>query len=342
MNIKLIIKSLLVSCLFFVGFAVFATQAKASPRLYFEPTSQEVKRDTDFTVNILIDVESQSAFGADAVINFPSGDITVKSITKGEFFSHFSQAQGTGKLELHGYFAAPFESKSGGGKFATLTLSSNKDSGSGSLTFTCTGSGADTQILNSGGTNILSCASLNTQTLNYISAATGGTSTDGPTNACGGTCGSHYNCNSGLFCFEGFCRNPLCSSDTTCGCKVTPSPKPKTTVRSLAKATPEIIVLKDYVPPTPQPSLKPLSTMVGFADQEAAATKAKGFDLRRIGLIALVIAIITTLIVVVSRNLRKKNSPPEIKPPTIYPPINNPPSYPGPETTPPTTPTTPI
>jgi mannan endo-1,4-beta-mannosidase len=43
-------------------------------------------------------------------------------------------------------------------------------------------------------------------------------------NSCNGVCGSNSNCESGLYCYSGFCRNPLCASDATCGCSsVTPT-----------------------------------------------------------------------------------------------------------------------
>lgn len=46
----------------------------------------------------------------------------------------------------------------------------------------------------------------------------------GTPNSCGGTCGSNYNCQSGLFCYQGFCRNPFCPSETGCGCRATSTP----------------------------------------------------------------------------------------------------------------------
>ena len=51
-------------------------------------------------------------------------------------------------------------------------------------------------------------------------------------NACGGTCGSNYNCQSGMFCYEGFCRNPDCPTegDCTCGLAAGPSPTTPTTL----------------------------------------------------------------------------------------------------------------
>jgi uncharacterized repeat protein (TIGR01451 family)/LPXTG-motif cell wall-anchored protein len=45
----------------------------------------------------------------------------------------------------------------------------------------------------------------------------------GAPNSCGGTCGSNYNCSGGLFCFNGFCRNPSCQDDSSCNC-ATPTP----------------------------------------------------------------------------------------------------------------------
>jgi hypothetical protein len=55
----------------------------------------------------------------------------------------------------------------------------------------------------------------------------------GTPNSCNGTCGSNTNCSSGLFCYNGYCENPSCPSDTTCTC-ATATPTPTAT----ATATP--------------------------------------------------------------------------------------------------------
>lgn len=60
----------------------------------------------------------------------------------------------------------------------------------------------------------------------------------GEPNFCGGTCGSNYNCQANFFCFEGFCRNPICSKDTDCICDAataTPTIKPSPTTTSIPK-----------------------------------------------------------------------------------------------------------
>ncbi len=61
------------------------------------------------------------------------------------------------------------------------------------------------------------------------------TPTAGPTNACGGTCGSNVNCNAGLTCAYGYCRNPSCTLSTNCTCS---SPTPTPTAIAYATATP--------------------------------------------------------------------------------------------------------
>lgn len=60
--------------------------------------------------------------------------------------------------------------------------------------------------------------------------------TAGATNACNGTCGSNSNCNSGLMCYSGFCRNPNCVTDSTCNC-ATAAPTSTTTSTAAAVAT---------------------------------------------------------------------------------------------------------
>ena len=58
----------------------------------------------------------------------------------------------------------------------------------------------------------------------------------GTPNSCGGTCGSNYNCGSGLFCYQGFCRNPSCPSETDCYCAGTATATP--TSQPIVQATP--------------------------------------------------------------------------------------------------------
>lgn len=57
---------------------------------------------------------------------------------------------------------------------------------------------------------------------------------EGEPNSCGGTCGSNYNCKANLYCYKGFCRNPICSDDTDCNCTSDATAKP--TIKPTTKA----------------------------------------------------------------------------------------------------------
>jgi LPXTG-motif cell wall-anchored protein len=59
-------------------------------------------------------------------------------------------------------------------------------------------------------------------------------------NFCNGTCGSNYNCQGGYFCHDGYCRNPACQDDSSCGCGSTPTPTPTPPPVLGASAPPEL------------------------------------------------------------------------------------------------------
>lgn len=68
-----------------------------------------------------------------------------------------------------------------------------------------------------------------------------GSATPTPTgepNSCGGTCGSNINCGNGLYCYNGYCRNPSCPSDTDCNCGAsTPTPTSTATTTTYSSTT---------------------------------------------------------------------------------------------------------
>jgi hypothetical protein len=77
----------------------------------------------------------------------------------------------------------------------------------------------------------------------------------GEPNFCGGTCGSNYNCQANFFCFEGYCRNPICSSSVDCICSTTtPTPIITATPIKLATITPKPTV-------SATPSITPVATV---------------------------------------------------------------------------------
>lgn len=78
------------------------------------------------------------------------------------------------------------------------------------------------------------------------------TPTSPPPNSCGGTCGSNYNCASGMFCYQGYCRSPQCPTSPNCVCSQptnTPTPTtiytPGPTNTPRPTPTPTVIILKE-------------------------------------------------------------------------------------------------
>jgi hypothetical protein len=239
-------KSTLFLFLVLLGNLFFANNVSAS-KLYLSPTQKNVSVNSEFEINLIIDTEGTQVFGSETKIVYPTADIELKSVTNGGFFTDFSSPSGTGSIEIRGYFSSMYETKSGSGNFAVLKFSTKKDSGNGVISFDCT----STQILNSTGDNVLSCSTLNQTNLTY-SSSTGGTTTptDSPNqeaNSCGGTCGSNYNCKSEFFCYQGFCRNSACPTESDCTCAVStpiPTTKPRATQKALA--TPQVITLEEF------------------------------------------------------------------------------------------------
>ena len=143
---------------------------------------------------------------------------------------------------------------------------------------------------------------------------------NGPTNACGGTCGSIYNCDVNLYCYiangetSGYCRNPDCPSSLTCGCP-TPrpgsTPSPKTTV----KATPT----PTATTPTPTSTATPTESPMAISTTPIPVVEPPKTDFTSIAVWVAIglIALITTLITI--NALRKKSPPKNTKPPVVPP-----------------------
>lgn len=115
MKINKITKSIVTALFLFLVSGIFAINASAAPKLFFDPSPVTLPSGVDTEIKLQIDAESNSVFGADAVVNFPSADITITSVTTGGYFSDFSYAPSSGKLEIHGFFGNSFDSKSGAG-----------------------------------------------------------------------------------------------------------------------------------------------------------------------------------------------------------------------------------
>lgn len=58
----------------------------------------------------------------------------------------------------------------------------------------------------------------------------------GTPNSCNGTCGSNSNCASNYSCYNGYCRNPNCPTETDCSCPGSTTASPTSTEASLPQS----------------------------------------------------------------------------------------------------------
>jgi hypothetical protein len=85
---------------------------------------------------------------------------------------------------------------------------------------------------------------------------------EGEPNGCGGTCGSNYNCKANLYCYKGFCRNPICSDDTDCNCSSDATAKPtvKPTTKAIGGTTGSLSTISPRRTSTAKASTRPTSS----------------------------------------------------------------------------------
>jgi hypothetical protein len=304
MKINFFLKTLIFSFFLFLGSIVFANNVSAA-KLYLSPSDKSITKSTEFEINLVIDTEGSQVFGAEAKINYSSSDLELKSVSNGGFFTDFLYPTGPGLIEIKGYLSSMYDTKSGNGNLAVLKFLAKNDSGSTTISFDCGG----TQILDTNGTNILSCGALNQANITFTNGSTGGTDTGTQTdpNSCDGTCGSNYNCKSQYYCYQGFCRNPACPTSTNCVCTtanttIKPSVKPKASLNP--SPTPQVVTLEKYSTP---------SGKINEIPEETEAPLKTSFNILKylpyLGILVLVII----LLVILSKMLKKGND----DPPTI-------------------------
>lgn len=154
-------------------FSALAPRAYAAPKLYFDQTSITAKNNTEFSVPIKIDAESNQVVGSDITINFASNDQELLGVDNGGYFSEFTWASSdTGRVELHAFSSSIYQTKTGSGTLATLKFKSHQDKGSSTISFVCTSKGQDTNIIDNSGQNIVNCSNLNQTLITYATTST--------------------------------------------------------------------------------------------------------------------------------------------------------------------------
>lgn len=334
MKIKLL-TALIIFLTLFLTKGIFADSSLAA-KLTLDPSSKTVTNNESFSVAVKIDTESINTLGAKATINFDGSSLSLDGVVTGNFYPTFNYASGTGIIEINSYATTSTDYKTGTGTLATITFKAKKDTGTSNITFLCTNN--QSKIMDTSAVNIINCSAVNQTIITFSSGgvnptdtplptptATGGTG-GGGTNSCGGTCGSNSNCDSGLYCYLGYCRNPNCPSDTDCNCSVvinktaTPKATVKTTTKPKKTATPKPGVKTSPSPyviqflESPVPSEEPL-----IADEELVTEEPVGLNNRAISMIIGATALILFLIGFALMKRKKKIAPPINEIPSVFP-----------------------
>lgn len=230
-------------------------KAAASTVLSISPRTQNAFASKDITFSVTIDTGANNVTGIDSLLKFDPHILQVSYIERGSgidifdnvITNNFDNSNGT-----IGYTAFTLDKKLAvnGSSLEVLKVNAkinqNAIPGIYHLTFDPTSAISATNESQ----NALTDTSPGTITvLNPTPSPTiSPTNPPGEPNSCGGTCGSNTNCQTNLYCYQGYCRNPSCGLSTDCNCaSPTKSPIPvptnkpavykTTTPTSLAQAT---------------------------------------------------------------------------------------------------------
>lgn len=159
-----------------------------------------------------------------------------------------------------------------------------------------------------------------------------------PPNFCGGTCGSNVNCQANLYCYtkggetQGFCRNPICSTDTDCTCdpettKPTQSPTigntkqtstpimtPRPTTTTVPKGGSEDF--GELTSKTPNPATSPITNDSNAAVVNTESELQNNFLIKYAMYIVGALALFVIIVIVSIFKKKRDASIPHITPPT--------------------------
>ncbi len=233
---------------------------------FISPSPQEVNKGQNFSFSVKMDSGTNQITGADIKLSFDKNVFEIVSLETGSGAGNLTNTidssfdNNTGTISYVIFTLDKTKAITGSGLEilkVNAKVKANATSGSYSIAFnsqTAASGTLETQ-------NILT--SLTPSVVNVSSTQTTNTPTSSPyvegePNSCGGTCGSNYNCAMNYFCYDGFCRSPLCPSDKTCGC-ITPKPTLKASPK--VTKTPEVV----YYPGSQRTmSSKPTPTIGSF------------------------------------------------------------------------------
>lgn len=169
--------------LLLVALAFPVVHAYAAASVTLSPTQETVPQNNTFTVTLSINTDNNSVTGSDVTLQYAPTGLQYVSATNGNFFPNMTPASdpSTGQLVIHGYVTNFTDAKTGSGNIATIVFKVLQSSGSSNISFICSGSGHDTNIVAASGQNVLACAQVNQVGVVYGTAVPTNTPTPTPT-----------------------------------------------------------------------------------------------------------------------------------------------------------------
>lgn len=141
-------------------------------------------------------------------------------------------------------------------------------------------------------------------------------------NSCGGTCGSNYNCKSNLYCYQGYCRNPICSEKTDCNC-ASATVTPTATSKIITKISEGTTVANKTAAPKSTPNYTGGMTLIekteGLSREEEVlqTTEPENIFINKYAIyIVGGFGLIVLSVIIYALKKRRDNNIPHIVPPT--------------------------
>jgi hypothetical protein len=239
-------------------------KAADSTNLFISPTSQNVNPGRDLTFSVQMSTGGNQITGVDVLLNFDPAALQITSVERGSDLSVFTNTvvkdydNNAGTISYTGFTLDKSLAISGNSLEVlkvSATANSNATSGSYNITFDSTSAVSAVNETH----NTLTGTSPATIVISAPNPTTSPSPAPGEPNYCGGTCGSDYNCKSGLHCYQGYCRNPSCSWSSNCSCNdatnaptARPTPQRRATATTTYVATPEPTQEQVYYEPEPE------------------------------------------------------------------------------------------
>lgn len=300
-------------------------RASSDTKLFVSPSSQDLHVGDSFTVQIGLDSGTNKVTGVDLVIKFDPKVIQINEVKATSELANLSTIikneidNSTGKIRYVAFTADRALAISGNLRILTLNgnIAQSSELGNSEISIDPTSLVSATGE----GQNVL---------LESIVGTIKVSEKENEPNSCGGTCGSNYNCQSNLYCNQGYCRNPLCSDKSDCNCTAatnapTTAPTKKPVVKPVAITTlkPITVILPTETPDsgkggnfveTPTDTLMPefdLTPEPTFVSEELQNQGLSSFAKYIIGMSLIFVFIIAVIIW-----KKVKNDSPHILPPT--------------------------